>query len=346
MNPLPVAVAVLALLAADPVRTYKKELGAVTKREKVYLAKGLDDDLRDANRIFRAPWRQRGGPDAPKVIDYDFSGYAGIYERWAEYAAEKGQLARALAGANDTKAAQALVDTLLDVLSRIDRLDREILAGKPKTRSIHDLTPGIKRYAAWLHRDALVAALGSLTETTAVAALHKKLWTKAKNWDKSHRSVCARVALIDALGPSQQSNWQLLEALGEETGPGGRIAALEAFTGTDPGAATKTQLRKARDDDPVFAVRETARRLLGEKPEVPGDAPTFAGIPIVSKRVIVMLDVSWGTTKPLDVELMKTKTWREWRSVADKNRDWVSQAEWMKAETVGLVAELPEDAKF
>ncbi|MEN8150828.1 MAG: hypothetical protein ABFS86_13480, partial [Planctomycetota bacterium] len=102
----------------------------------------------------------------------------------------------------------------------------------------------------------------------------------------------------------------------------------------------------ARDDDPVFAVREAARRLLGEKPEVPADAPTFAGIPIVSKRVIVMLDVSWGTVKPLDVELMKTKTWREWRSVADKNRDWVSQAEWMKAETLGLVAELPEDAKF
>jgi len=336
---------VLALVAADPVRTYKKELGAVGRREKVYAAKGLDDDLRDAYEVYRAPFRQRGGPDAPKVIDYDFSGYAGIYERFADYADEKGRLAVALAGTNDRKAAETLFDTLLDVLSEIDRLDREILAGKPKTRSIHDLTPGIRRYAAWIHRDAIVAALGTLTEEKAVAALHKTLWTKAGSWDKGHRSARARAALVDALGRTGRDR-TVLETFLEEPSPAVRIAALEAVAGKEPDAPAKKLLRLARDDDAVFAVREAARRLLGEKAEPPGDAPTFAGIPILSKRVIVLLDVSWGADKPLDVELMKTKSWREWRAVAVKDRDWVSQADWMKAETMNLVTELSGDARF
>jgi len=347
MSPLPIALALLSLLGADPVKTYKKELGRISTRQKVYAAKSLSQDLRSAYETYRAPWSQRGGPDAPKVIDYDFSGYAGVYERWAEYAKEKGRLAEALAAANDKKAAERLVATLLDVLSEIDRHDKAILAGRPMVRSIHDLVPGIRRYACWLHRDAIVAALGKLREQKAVDALHKSEWTRAEKWDRSHRSVRARVALLDALGIVGGPYPGILGSMTRSKEPGIRIAAWEALAGKEPDAATKTLLRTARDDDPCRAVREAARSLLGEKPAAPGaDTPTFAGIPIVSRRLIVVLDAASGTVKPLDVELMKTRTWREWRSVAEKNREWPSQADWMKAETLNLIGEVALGTRF
>jgi hypothetical protein len=346
MSPLPIAFALLALLGVDPVKIYKKELGRIESRQKVYEAKGLDQDLRDAYQTYNAPWRQRGGPDAPKVIDYDFSGYADVYERWADYADEKGRLAGNLAAANNQKAAEKLVGTLLDVLGEIEKHDKAILAGKPKTRSIHDLVPGMKRYACWIHRDAIVAALGTLTEIKAQAVLSKTGWDKAAKWDRSHKSIRARVALIDASGAIVRQR-AFLETLIRSEEPGIRIATYEALAGEKPDAATKTLLRVARDDDPCRAVREAARALLGEKPPAPAaDGPTFGGIPILSKGVIVLLDCSFATVKPLDVELLKTRTWREWRSVAEKDRNWLSQADWMKTEAWTLVSALPATARF
>ncbi len=257
MSPIPIALAVLLLLlGADPVKTYKKELRRIESRQKIYEAKGLDQDLRDAYETYRAPWRERGGPEAPKVVDYDFSGYAAIYERWADFADEKGRLAENLAAMDDRKAAEALVATLLDTLAEIGRHDKAILEGKPRMRSIHDLVPGIKRYACWIHRDAIVSALGALREQKAAACLHKTAWTKAAKWDKSHRSIRARVALIDALGRIDGHAPPLESMIRLEVEPGIRIAAYEALGGNEPDASVKKTLRLARDDDPCRAVRE------------------------------------------------------------------------------------------
>ena len=80
----------------DALKLYKKHLGQVVARERNYEAKAIEEELREAYETYRAPWRQRGGPEAPKVIDYDFSGYDAVYERWVGYAEEKGDLAIAI----------------------------------------------------------------------------------------------------------------------------------------------------------------------------------------------------------------------------------------------------------
>ena len=65
MSPLPVALALFTLFAADPVKVYKKELSRVSSRQKMYEAKEIDEELRKAYDTYRAPWRESGKPDAP-----------------------------------------------------------------------------------------------------------------------------------------------------------------------------------------------------------------------------------------------------------------------------------------
>lgn len=332
--------------SADPggaaVKIYRKELGKVVAREKFYLAKGLDEDLREAYTTYRAPFSERGGPDAPNVIDYDFRGYDAVYERFAAYEREKGQLAIALALTDGEAVAEALVDTLLDVVKDLDALDRELLESRPKGGNVHDQTPGIRRYGARIHLDMLAQAIGALKAPEAIAYLADDGFRDAERYDRGKRTDHARIALLDALAltKTDAARARLADAAdGDE--PRLRIVGLEGL-----GAAEKARLEKARDGDPCYAVRAAARALLGEATPAPAaDAPEFFDVP-VPPRLVLILDTGYQTVKPVDVDLIKERSWREWRSVAEKDRNYVTQLELMKSETRELLNRLPEGGAF
>ena len=118
-------------------------------------------------------------------INYDFSGYAEVYERFADFEEAKGNLARGLAEVDTDDVAERLVVTLLSALTEIQKQNQAMMNSKPRTRGIHDQIPAIKRYGAWLHHDMLVEALGMLKSPEAFAWLTKKGWEKAGKWDRS-----------------------------------------------------------------------------------------------------------------------------------------------------------------
>jgi hypothetical protein len=308
MRPSRRAIPVLLLLAAalpasagaDAAKDYRKELGKVVARQKTYEKEKLGEDQRAATDVLVAPWRERGGPDAPKVIDYDFSGFSEFYERIADYGREKGQLAVALSEANDEAAATQLVESLVACLGEIALLDRELCEAKPLSRGISDQGPGARRYAAWLFRDALVEALGKLTDSKALAYLAKKGFAAAEDGDRKNRSAHARVALLDAV---TAANAALATAQAASKEPRLRIAALQALARAAPGPATEALLKSAAAEDPCFAVRAAAEAQLGEaKPEVAEGAPAFFGIPIEARRLLSVRDPCSHDRVSLDLD--------------------------------------------
>jgi hypothetical protein len=345
---LAVLLAPAALVAApDPVRIYKKGLSKVASRQYAFARKQLDEMLRDAYVTWRAPWKQRGGPDAPKVFDYDFSGYAEAYERYADFEEDKGKLALTLAEANTEDAAERLVETLLDNLTEIRREDQALQKSKPRQRDIHDQIPAIRRYGAWLHHDMLVQALSKLSGDEALAWLRKKGWEKAAKWDKSHKSVWGRIAIIDGIGLVGRAEDRLfLTKLTRDEDPAIRIAALEALAKPKLTPEATERLEEALNSDPSFAVRDAAWAALGESVDPAPDLPKFFGIPIDSDRVIVVLDASRETLKPVDVKLARTRTWWEWRAIAESDRTWVSQLGLAKKETSALIETMPREGRY
>ncbi len=344
-------IAGLALLAGAPafasseaVKTYRKDVARVVARQKTWEAKARDEDLRAAADVLVAPWRERGGPDAPKVIDYDFAGYAEVYERCADFGRERGRLAIALAESGGEEAAAQIVSSLAAVLVEIAALDRAIREVKPLSRGIVDQAPGMKRYAAWLERDLLVEALRKTGDAEAAAYLAKKGWAAAEEADRKAHGDHVRIAVLDGLTAANAA------LAGEQTRaaePRLRIAALEALARVQPGEPTQVVLRTAAEGDPCRTVRSAAAALLPAPPAgAPEGAPAFASVPVAGLRVLVLLDTSTPTVKPADVELMKEKSLSEWRAIAEKDRDYVTQLGWACARTRDFLAALPAEARF
>ena len=333
-----------AVAGPDDVKVYRKEIARVRFRQKAYESKAIAEDLRAADEVFRAPWRERGGPDAPTVIDYDFSGFANVYERHAEFARDMGRLALSLTRANDEAAAEALLGTLLDVLDESLRHDREVGDTRAVSRGVADQAPGIRRYTSSLHRDLVVDALRLLTSPDATGWLGTEGFAEAADFDRKRKTDRARIALLDA---ATAANTALLSTQAGAKEPRIRIAALEALARTSPGPDLVPRLKTAQGEDPCRVVRAAASALLGEPAEAaPPDSPRFFGIPIAGRRVLLLLETGSYAVKPADVELMKERSYMEWRAVAEKDRHYATQLSLTCDQASAFIGALPADASF
>ncbi|MHC4473369.1 MAG: vWA domain-containing protein, partial [Planctomycetota bacterium] len=82
------------------------------------------------------------------------------------------------------------------------------------------------------------------------------------------------------------------------------------------------------------------------EPEAPAKGLALFGIPVTSERVVVLIDASSILVRPADIELSKEKTWREWRSIAEKDRDYVTQFDLLRSAVRDLVRALPASSRF
>jgi len=406
----------------DALKAWKKAYRRVLIEQKTYEAREMDRELRRAYATYIQPWLDRGKPDAPNVIEYDFSAYRSIYEKWAGFEKRKGELAVELAETDGPEVAERLVRNLLDVLSEIDRQDRAIANSKPKSFSVHDQPPAIRRYGALLHHDALVRALGTLRKEESLAWILDDGWKKAEKWERGRRRDLARIALLDAL--ARTGTDAARKKLGEAVRSGERRIRLVALEGLatlpeDPNAL-RERLVEAIANEPAFAIRVAAidlfRTKLPDPRAVPalaaalekeglgengvlrahlrralkeivgrdlGDSPdswrawyernekaiedgtwekgedagddgmqserdsvAFYDIRTLSKRLIVLVDASDTLIKPVDIEKAAKRNFFEWRAMAEKDRNYVSQYELLKRETLSMVRAFKPSARF
>ncbi len=406
---------------AAALKTYKKEMSRILLQERRYETKDMKRDLREAYAAYIKPWLDRGKPNAPKEIEYDFSGYRWVYKTWWGFALAKGEAAKKLAAAGGTEAAKRLLAALLRALDEVVKEDRALAQSRPVAFSMHDQVPAIRRYAALTYRDALVSALGSLKDGAALSWLLGKGLESVAKWQRSRRSDLARIALLDALARTGAAAVKpLLVSAAESASRRLRIVGLEGLARLpEERRALRERLTGALLTDPCFAVRVAALEALSRTAAGPaavpararaleteiqgengilrthlrnalrkivgrdlGDAPeswlawyrkhekairdgtwqkggdeggtvkderetvSFYDIRTISKRILALIDASDTLIIPVDIELAKTKNFFEWNALAKKDRNYVSQYDLLKRETLGMVEKLRPGSRF
>jgi hypothetical protein len=409
--------------AADAVRTYREALMRIVRQQETYAYKDMDRDLRRAYEVFIKPWLDRGKPNAPTEIEYDFKAYRAVFEKWVVFDRKKAEAALELGKVGDIEAAKALFGVLKKTIEEIQKQDRALQKLRPKAFSVFEQEPAIRWYGARIHADGLVAALGSLRNETAVSWLAEDAWKTAVKRDKSRRADAMQVALLDALGGTESSKARELVAATAAAGTRRlRIAALEnlaritqdlavvrdrmlEFIAEDPcfavrAAALETLIARAPDPLAVPALAAALRRELegpnglfrallhkalcdivgkdfgflpeswlgwfskneeairggtwkkeGEQEGDAGSPPgresvTFYDVRTLSKRILALVDASDTLIMPVDIELAKKHNYFHWSSLAERDRNYVSQYELLVRETLGMVDALKPDARF
>jgi hypothetical protein len=159
---LPLALAA-ALAAAEgiDVRHWKSETKRVEKDEKRFW-NDFQKRWNEASQAFDREWLEsrKNTNEAPNPVG-DYRGYEKLYEDYAAIQAALGMLDAELAKGTDAKAADALLDELLDVTRRAEQLDAEILKGRPMQGNAFDQRPSIERHGLAVRQRALVGALAA-----------------------------------------------------------------------------------------------------------------------------------------------------------------------------------------
>jgi len=421
---LPSVPAVADRAEDDALKAYKKAYTRVLIREKTYQARELDRELRVASDTWVRPWLDRGKPDAPKVIEYDFSGYRAVFEKWIVHSKEKGELAIELAKAADgPEVAKRLLTRLLEALSNIVKQNFALAKSRPKHWSIHDQRPAMYRYGDGIHVDALVNAIGLQKSEESLAWLMEDGVARVEKWGRSWRTDSGRIALLDALAKTGQAVVQpLLAAAAGSPDRRLRLVGLECLAALpEDRDVLRGRLEDVVRTEPAYAVRVAAIEILAGKLRDPlaipaladaltkeiegpngimrahlmkamaeivgkdlGPAPeswlawfkanlkaiedgtwergedvrdatknpdqkdsvAFYDIRTVSQRIAVLIDASDTLIKPVDIEVAKKKNYFEWRALAKKDRNFVSQYDLLRKETSKLVTGLRRGARF
>ncbi len=281
---LPFAATVLLGLAApvaaadDPVKTYKDEVLRILVRQKAYEAKELDRDLREAYAIYIKPWLDRGKPDAPTVIEYDFTGYRNVYEKWAAFETERGYLVKRLGEAGGEEAAKRLALELMEAVHDILKQEAVLAKSKPKSYSVHDQLPAILRWGSTVRLEALTEAIGKVRDEEAMAYLLGEAWERAAKLDSDRRTTAFRTAFLDAFArtgnPAAEA---VLVAAATGADRRLRIVGLEGLArlpeAPDP---LRERLTAAVAGDACYFVRVAAVEILGGTVKDPRAIPALA----------------------------------------------------------------------
>lgn len=172
---------------------------------------------------FGQPIREaRQSPDTNKEAVYDYDPIDTLVEAADSLGQRRGDLDGML-DATDPKSADALLKALLQVAKQMDKIEPELLSGKPNfSRYVFDQEPGCRILALETRRNALVAALSGADMKFLVGTA----WKAAARSD-GKRSVRRRMAVLDACVTEALAPF-LAERLQEKTA-GVRIAAIESL---------------------------------------------------------------------------------------------------------------------
>jgi len=223
-----------AAASADAYKTWRGEMRRLGRLDKDFW-KDYQKRWVDAEAAYWLPWREaRSKKSEHPNPNFDYTEFYKLYEDYAKLQDAMGRADAALAASGHDKAAATLLDELLDVAKRIDKLEKSILDGRPVQHDMFDQEPAVEYFGLLRRERALVEALAKCPGAAAFLAGEGLKQAKRKD---GRRSATRRVAVIDALGltgaPAARSAIEPLLKSPESTL---RIAALEALLRFGPDA--------------------------------------------------------------------------------------------------------------
>lgn len=306
---------------------YRTGLKRIAREQQRYEAKSLGNDLTAAlNQLSETYFSMRGRPENPNVVWYDLAGYKKVFDQWAEFERQKGAVAQVLAAAGGADAPKQIVNQLLDALDVIVAQEEIMKEARPQfVAYIYDQEPAIRRYGAYQHLDALVAALGKLRDAEGLAALRKEGWADACAWDKRRRSDLARIALLDSLALAGDGDARpLLEDIAAGDKPRLRIAALEALARlAKKPEEIAPRLADVAKNDKCYAVRAAALDLLATAARDPAVVPALADALGEKRGTSERVRFQRALTAIVGTDLGREPAlWREWFEARSQGREF------------------------